>query len=124
MFHNQLQQQCWQYLWNTYPESRYCMWHTKNEDIPRKGETKKEYIIRRSQDKAIGLLPGVWDFTMYFRGILYIFEIKVGQDTLSDAQIRFQQNIVRHGGQSYVIHDLETFKKIVDSIFHAVKTTI
>lgn len=106
------------HLWNTYPESRYTCWHTKNEDIPHRGETKKEYVIRRSQDKALGLLPGVWDLVMYRTGKLYIFDVKVGKDKLSDSQIRFRDMIIQNGGEAYEINDLESFIEITKNIFN------
>lgn len=117
MTHNQLQQKCWQYLWNTYPESRYTCWHTKNEDVPHKGESKQSYIIRRSQDKAVGLLPGVWDLVMYRKNVLYLFDIKVGKDKLSDHQIRFRDQVLSNGGQAFVIPSLEDFIKIIDELY-------
>ena len=114
--HNQLQQKCWQYLWNTFPATRFTAWHTKNEDIPHKGETKKSYVIRRSQDKAVGLLPGVWDLVWYNKGVLYLFDIKVGKDKLSENQIRFRTMIESNGGKAFVIPDLETFISAINSI--------
>lgn len=117
MSHNKLQQQCWQYLWNYFPDSRYLCWHTKNEDIPHKSETKQQYIIRRSQDKAIGLLPGVYDLVFYRQGVLHIFDIKVGRDKLSEEQIRFRDQIVSQGGKDYEIRTLDEFKQIISSIY-------
>jgi hypothetical protein len=116
--HNQLQQKCWQHLWNTYPESRYLCWHTKNEDIPHKGETKQSYIVRRSQDKAIGLLPGVWDLVFYWKTCLYIFDVKVGKDKLSENQIRFRDNVISQGGQAHEINELDQFIIITKQIFN------
>ena len=118
MTHNQLQQKCWQLLWNEFPQSRYCAWHTKNEDIPHKGETKKDYIIRRSQDKAIGLLAGVWDIVFYWKGVLYIFDIKVGKDKLSEKQLRFEDCIIQQGGKSYEVNDREGFHQVLKQIFN------
>ena len=117
MGHNRLQQQCWVHLWNTYPESRYSCWHTKNEDIPDKSETKKEYIIRRSQDKAIGLLPGVYDLVLYWKGVLHIFDIKVGKDKFSEQQLRFRDAIIKQGGKDYEIKLLEDFITFTKNIF-------
>lgn len=116
--HNRLQQECWQHLWNVYPQSRYACWHTKNEDIPYPNETKQSYIIRRSRDKAVGLLPGVWDLVLYWKGVLYLFDIKMGKDTLSDAQIRFRDKVLENGGQACVIEDLHTFELVTKVIFH------
>ena len=106
------------HLWNTYPQSRRCAWHTKNEDIPHKNETEKEYMIRRSQDKAKGLLPGVWDLTFYWKGVLHIFDIKVGKDRLSDNQIKFKDAIEAQGGKSYVIEEFSTFEIALKQIFN------
>lgn len=116
--HDRLQQQCWQHLWNTYPQSRYLVWHTKNEAIPYPGESKKQYIIRRSQDKAKGLLPGVWDLVFYWKGVLHLFDIKVGKDRLSDDQIRFRDQVVSQGGRAYVIEELVTFIEATKNIFN------
>lgn len=116
--HNQLQQKCWQYLWNKYPESRYTCWHTKNEAIPYPGETKKQYIIRRSQDKAIGLLPGVLDLVFYWKGVLHAFDMKVGKDKLSDEQRRFIDSITKQGGKVYEINCLDDFINATKEIFH------
>jgi hypothetical protein len=116
MAHNQLQQKCWIYLWNTYPETRYSCWHTKNESIPGRNETKKEYIIRVSQDKAVGLLPGVWDLTMYWKGVLYIFDIKVGKDKLSEQQCRFRDATLKNGGCAFIIPDFDTFTSTIEKI--------
>ncbi|MBC7866248.1 MAG: hypothetical protein H7X88_01830 [Gloeobacteraceae cyanobacterium ES-bin-316] len=121
MAHNQLQQKCWQYLWNYYPDSRYTCWHTKNEDIPYPGETKKSYMIRRSQDKAVGLLPGVWDLVFYKNGVLHIFDVKVGKDKLSESQIRFRDQIVGNGGKAYVIENIDTFIQIIKQIYDGVE---
>ncbi len=117
MSHDQLQQKCWIYLWNYFPESRYTCWHTKNEDIPHKNESKRDYVIRRSQDKSKGLLPGVWDLVLYHKGILFIFDIKVGKDRFSDTQIRFKEQIERNGGESYEIKDFESFVNVINSIY-------
>lgn len=117
MTHNQLQKLCWEYLWNYFPESRYTCWHTKNEDIPHKSESKKDYIIRRSQDKAIGLLPGVYDLVFYRQGVLHIFDIKVGHDKLSENQIRFKDQIIKQGGRAYEIRTLEEFQQIIQEIY-------
>lgn len=121
MTHNQLQAYCWKHLWNTYPEARYCCWHTKNEDIPYKGETKDSYVKRRSQDKAIGLLPGVWDLVLYQKGILYIFDVKIGKDKLSEKQQRFEKAILEQGGVSLEIRNLDDFVEHCKIIFNGAR---
>jgi len=118
MAHDQLQQKCWMHLWNDYPLSRRCAWHTKNESAPFPGESEKQYTIRRSQDKAKGLLPGVLDLTFYWKGVLHIFDIKVGKDKLSDAQIKFIEAIEAQGGKHYVIKEFSTFEIALKQIFN------
>jgi hypothetical protein len=119
MTHNQIQQKCFMFLWNHYPQSRFGCWHTPNESIPYPGESKKQHMIRLSQAKAIGVLSGVWDLVFYYRGVLYIFDVKVGPDKLSDKQIRFRDYVVSNGGQAFEIRTLEEFTEHVNQIFNA-----
>ncbi len=111
--HDRLQSECWQYLWNMYPQTRKLCWHTPNEQRPYPGETKKEYIIRLSQAKAIGVVKGVVDLVFYWKGVLHIFDIKIGNDSLSEDQKLFIKAVVAQGGVFYEIRTLEQFIKII-----------
>lgn len=79
--------------------------------------THKEHIIILSQRKAIGVLPGVTDLVFYWKGILYMFDIKIGNDTLSEEQLSFIAANIEQGGQFFEINSLEEGKSIIDSIF-------
>lgn len=114
--HDRLQQECGKYLWNQYPQTRKTFFHPANETKREKGETKHDYIVRLSQRKAIWVLPGAVDLIWYWKGILYMFDIKIGRDSLSKDQEEFIKAMWQQGGQFYEINDLQQFKDIVDVI--------
>ena len=115
--HDRIQQELFMYSWNRYPQSRRCMWHTANEFPIQKGMSRKEHMIILSQRKAIGVLPGVTDLVMYQRGVLYMFDIKVGNDCLSQDQLSFIQANIEQGGQFFEVNTLDQGRKIIDEIF-------
>lgn len=115
--HDRIQQEIFQYAWNQYPQSRRCMWHTPNEFHRPRGMSKQEHMIILSQRKAIGVLSGVTDLVFYFQGVLYMFDIKIGNDTLSSEQREFINANIEQGGQFFEINTLEEGKKIIDNLF-------
>lgn len=115
--HDRIQQEIYQYCWNTYPQSRRTMWHTPNEFHRPKGMTHKEHMIILAQRNAIGVLPGVTDLVLYHQGTIYMFDIKIGSDSLSQNQQDFIKAMEAQGGQFYEINSLEQGKSIIDSIF-------
>lgn len=140
--HDRLQQECFNYLWNNYPETHYCCFHAKNESRPVSKEILiyflkfcKLFIAESIIDafikhfyscdlrkrelayyKAIGVLPGVWDLIWYHKGALIGFDIKIGADLLSENQKSFAKAIESQGGKCFVISDKETFCNIVKEI--------
>jgi hypothetical protein len=64
------------------------------------------------------LLPGVWDLVFYWKTCLYIFDVKVGKDKLSENQIRFRDNVISQGGQAHEINELDQFINITKHIFN------
>jgi hypothetical protein len=114
--HDRLQSECGKYLWNQYPQTRKTFFHPANEAKREKGETKHEYIIRLSQRKAIWVLPGATDLIWYWKGILYMFDIKIGRDRLSVEQKDFIAAMQMQGGKFYEFDTLQQFKDIVDGI--------
>lgn len=114
--HDRIQQEVFNHCFNRYPETRGCMWHTPNEYTPHAKETKAETMKRLSERKRIGVLKGVLDLCLYWKGTLYILDVKIGTDTLSDAQLSFIRAIVAQGGQFYEINSVEHGKEIIDFI--------
>ncbi len=114
--HDRLQQEMGSLLWNKYPQTRRTFFHPANETAPYPGESKRDFVLRLAQRKAIWILPGVTDFVWYWDGVLYIFDCKVGKDKVSDPQKEFIAAIVAQGGKFYEIRELSVFATIVDAI--------
>lgn len=110
--HNQLQQKCFLWAYGTYPQLRKLFWHTPNELPRRPKESDRAYVIRLNQRKAIGVVPGVLDLVFYFRCRLYVFDFKVGKDTLSSDQKEFIERVVEQGGEAYEIKSFEQFQEV------------
>lgn len=110
--HDIIQHQCFKYLWNNFPQTRLCCWHTPNETRPHKGETSKDHMIRIMQMKSIGVVKGVVDLVFYWNGVLYMFDIKIGKDRLSKEQRSFIDANINQGGRFYEINNLEEFIKL------------
>lgn len=109
MNHDQLQKQCFDYLWNTYPQTRRCCWHTPNEQRRYPGETAHHHMTRLSQAKSVGVLKGVVDLVFYWKGALHTFDIKIGNDKLSDDQKKFIAAIEAQGGTFTEINCFDDF---------------
>lgn len=137
----QLQAQCFQWLWNTYPETRLLCWHVTNEMKPMRlktsiwaegfdrggirdvedkfvEESRQDFSRRIAQAKAAGLVPGVWDLHFLWKGTLYLFELKVGHNKLSKEQDAFESKVCDHGAVCMrPCYDLADFKERVMYIF-------
>src|SRR5438552_955264 len=77
----QLQTSCFQWAWNEHPRTRRLIAHVPN------GSSRNK--IEAMQLKASGVVPGVHDLFFFWNRQLYWFEMKVGSNKQSDAQIAF-----------------------------------
>src|SRR5690349_5324079 len=68
---DQMQARIWKRVWNEYPALRRCVWH-----VPNQGSSQKEGV----RLQAMGVLAGVWDLHMMWRGRFHIWEGKVGNN--------------------------------------------
>lgn len=140
----QLQAQCFQWLWNTYPETRLLCWHVTNEMKPWPGETEQEFLMRTqgyqpqnfsifgykgessahfsrriAQAKAAGLVPGVWDLHFLWKGTLHLIELKVGDNRLSNEQMAFARKTEDHGAVAHKpCYDISDFRELIMHIFN------
>jgi penicillin-binding protein-related factor A (putative recombinase) len=112
MTHNQLQAACHLWLWNTYPDLRYLA-HANINNLTTETPDAR---IQMSKLKAIGLVKGVFDYELYYRGVLYAFDFKIGSDRLHPDQLAYQNQIERQGGKCFEIRNFEDFKKIIYEI--------
>ncbi len=139
--HDRLQQEIYQWLWNTRPELRRCFWHTPNEFIPDTFIKKqiqqvygskdkvpaflnnifalyeKHFVSSLSKRKAVGVLAGVTDLVCYVQGCLLMMDIKLIGDKLSDAQIAFIEANTLQGGHFIEINELEQGKSDINTFF-------
>lgn len=130
----QLQAQCFQWAWNTFPQTRQLLFHVTNEVKPHPpetdehalargcpvrfkypGETFKELSIRIAKMKAAGLVPGVADLVFLWEQC-HVFELKVGRNTLSNDQQSFREMVTAIGTQWHEIRDFRTFVTIFSAI--------
>lgn len=106
---DQLQAACFQWGNNSLPvPDRGLLWAVPNG----KKRSKREAMVL----KATGVIPGVHDLHLWWKGILYTFELKWGSNTLTDDQEAWAEKIDRHGGVWYEIRSYEQFQQIFLSI--------
>ena len=85
--HDKLQQQCFVFMWNTYPKLRQLFWCTFNDikhvekiigALMKIKLSAKVRSIILSKMKSIGMVKGVVDFMFYYNRVLYVMDFKVG----------------------------------------------
>lgn len=113
-----MQYKIWQRLWRDYPFLRRRVWHVANQR-----QNKQE----ASRVQSMGVLSGVWDLHMYFRGQFVIFEGKVGNNQLSVDRIvngrkvfgqrEWGEIMVGEGAWSYVFREEEQFFQCLHDVF-------
>lgn len=104
----QIQAEAWQWLWNTYPATRRCCFHVPN------GGSRN--IIEAKQLKASGVVPGIPDILLVWRGRIYGFEFKTPIGTVSTDQTKVHQAWKEQGIEVRVIRTVEEFKYAIEPI--------
>lgn len=108
------------------------MWHTPNEvpqdtflmDAIKKyaphiltkkflEQLSKRLVMFLSRRRAVGVVKGITDLTLYHNNKLHAFDIKLGADKLSKEQISFAEQVIKQGGTFDVISDFESFKSFI-----------
>lgn len=105
---DQLQAKCYQWFHNNHPDLRGLLWA-----VPNGGWRNKREAVKL---KATGVVKGVHDLHLFYKGILYTFELKVDKNKQSKAQIDWGEKIRQQGALSYEVRDFEYFKFLIDSI--------
>lgn len=125
MTEDQIQAEFWKYCWNTHKHARRHMWSVPNKAIGLIASTKDQ--IHMNTLKATGLLEGVWDLHLFWKGILHIFETKTesGQLTVDRidkkgkkhfGQKEWGELMVSHGAVSHIYRSPEEGIAIFESI--------
>ena len=101
-----LQQKCYKYFHNTYPELRGCMWRVENERV----RSRYEMMIAIST----GLVSGVADLNFIHNGTFHAIELKTEKGRQSKSQLEWQKKVEQQGAKYHVIRSFEQFKEFVD----------
>lgn len=102
-----LQQKCFVWFHNTYPELRGTMWLVHNNaKNGREGATLK----------AMGMVKGVSDMSFVHGGKYYGIELKTETGTQSPDQKKWERVITEQGGVYVVIRSFEEFRTFVENI--------
>jgi hypothetical protein len=99
---SQLTVMCFQWAWNQYPKTRYCLFHIVNE-----GKRSARY---GATQKAMGLLSGVPDFCFVWNGKTSFCELKTTTGKLSASQQNIIETWKHQGFDVEVIKSFEDFK--------------
>jgi hypothetical protein len=106
-----LQQECYQWFHNTYPQFRgllcYNLGNSRNK-------------IDGAQNRNKGLQAGRSDFTFYWAGRAFFIELKTTTGTKGEKQITWAELVMKHGFEYYIVRDLETFKVLVKGIMNEI----
>lgn len=104
-----LQQECFRWFHNNYPDLRGTMWMNHNQAV----NSKQGAILR-----AMGMVAGVSDLLWLHKGILYCIELKTETGRQSDAQKAWSKAITNQSGVYILINNLDAFKALVNERIH------
>lgn len=108
MNEQQLQAQCFQWHWNTYPEERGMLYHNNNNSVNK---------VVGNRMKAIGVVKGVSDFTLVLPNRVVFIEMKILNGRQSPDQNAFQLKAQERGHIYSIIRDFEDFKHLITTIY-------
>lgn len=119
MTEDQLQAKFWETCWNNYPHARRHMWAVPNG--------LKLHPLVAQLAKATGLLEGVWDLHLFWRGTLHIIETKIDKNQLTIDRVdnrgkkhfgqrEWGEMMAAHGAVRHVYRTLEEGILIFESI--------
>lgn len=107
---DQLQAACTQWLWNTYPQTRRCLFH-----IPNGGSRNAREAVKL---RAMGVVAGVHDLCFIWASRVYFFELKVGKNIQSKEQLAFGLAVRNQGAICNEIRCLEEFKEYIEHVLN------
>lgn len=107
-----LQQICFLWFWNDFPEYRLTMFH-----IPNGG---KRDPITAARMKSIGVIAGIPDMCWIFDGNVVFFEFKKpGVGVVSENQTRVHIALKQQKANIYIVESFEHFQSIVKKYLYA-----
>lgn len=104
-----LQQKCFFWFWNTYPNLRRLLFSVPNGGVRDPKEAKKLRLT--------GLTPGVSDFILLFKAIAYLIELKKDDKARQSRDQRiWQEDVEAQGFTYFLITSLTDFKILINTI--------
>jgi hypothetical protein len=97
-----LQQQCFTWVWNTYPELRYTFF-----SIPNEGAQSIRFAARL---KATGRVAGAPDMIFLLPHKMLLVEFKAKGGTLSQEQFKVHVALAKNGYEVHVVNDFLQFQ--------------
>lgn len=104
---DRLQQSCYLWFHNTYPQYRGLLCYNLNNS---------RNPIQGNLNKSMGLQPGRSDMVLYWNSKAYMIEFKTDGGKQSKAQIEWQVLITHQGFIYDIIRTLDEFKVLVNGI--------
>lgn len=98
---NRLQQKCFKWFTQNYPELHGLLWHNYNN--PRNK-------VAGAQLKTMGLIAGIPDLIFVGGGVPVFFELKTKTGRVSEAQKGIHKQLNAHNMDVHIIRDIEEFK--------------
>lgn len=108
-----IQQECFEWHWNTYPEMRGLLCYNLNNSRNK---------VDGARNKRLGLIAGRADMTYYYVGRAYFIEMKTPIGSQSDAQKEWEALVNWHAFSYVIVRDLEEFKLHIQAIHNSVST--
>jgi hypothetical protein len=116
-----MQAAIWRRLWNDYPFLRRLIWH-----VPNQGSSTKEGV----RLQAMGVLAGVWDLHMLWKGVFHIWELKTGSNQLTRdrvdrkgkkhfGQLEWGELMATHGAMRHVCRTEQQFFEELDAVLES-----
>lgn len=104
----QIQTKAWQEVWTRHPQTRHLFYHVPNGGYRNKIEAK--------QLQASGVVPGVPDLELKWKGKSYPMEVKKPTGEPSDKQIKLHAIWAEHGFDVPIFDTWESIVEYVESI--------
>lgn len=108
MTEQQLQAECFQWHWNTFPEHRQTLWHNDNNS----GDSRTG-----NMKKAQGVVKGVSDFTLALPNFIFFVELKILTGALKEEQKMFAKKMTALGHGYIKITSLQQFQDFINSCY-------
>ncbi len=110
---DRLNQICFLWFTNTYPELRGLLFHVPNGGNRNAREAYKF--------KTMGLTPGVSDFLFMYKGITHCIELKTLVGNQSKVQKKWEDVVTKHGFPYYIIRSRNAFQELVEFLINQYK---